>query len=87
MRSVGVRELKQRTSQVLRRVQDSGEEIEVAHHGRVIARFVPVERTPAQRRTAAAWSTLDQVAREIGAVGWRSSIVTTSQNRPPACTR
>jgi hypothetical protein len=33
----------------------------------VIARLVPVGRAPARRRTAAAWSTLDRVAREIGA--------------------
>ena len=67
MRSVGVRELKARTSQVLRELQTSGEEIEVTHHGRVVARLVPVGRVPTRRRTAAAWSTLDQVAREIGA--------------------
>ena len=66
MRSVGVRELKERTSQVLRDLQASGEEIEVTHHGRVVARLVPVTRVPTRRRTAAAWSTLDQVAREIG---------------------
>jgi len=67
MRSVGVRELKQRTSQVLRELQARGDEIEVTYHGRVIARLVPVGRPPARRRTAAVWSTLDQVAREIGA--------------------
>jgi prevent-host-death family protein len=67
MRSVGVRELKERTSQVLRELQASGEEIEVTHHGRVVARLVPVGRVPTRRRTAAAWSTLDQVSREIGA--------------------
>jgi antitoxin (DNA-binding transcriptional repressor) of toxin-antitoxin stability system len=33
MRSVGVRELKQRTSQVLRDLRDRGEEIAVTHHG------------------------------------------------------
>jgi prevent-host-death family protein len=67
MRSVGVRELKQRTSQVLRELQARGDEIEITYHGRVIARLVPVGRPPARRRTAAVWSTLDQVAREIGA--------------------
>ncbi len=67
MRAVGIRELKQRTSQVLRELQDSGEEIEVTHHGRVVARLVPVRRTPPRPRAAAAWSTLDRVAREIGA--------------------
>jgi prevent-host-death family protein len=67
MRAVGVRELKQRTSQVLRELQKSGEEVEVTHHGRVVARLVPVRRAPAPRRVAAAWTTLDRVAREIGA--------------------
>lgn len=67
MRTVGVRELKQRTSQVLRELQTSGQEIEVTHHGRVVARLVPVRRVPARARTAAAWSTLERVAREIGA--------------------
>jgi prevent-host-death family protein len=67
VRSVGVRELKQQASQVLRALQASGEEVEITHHGRVIARLVPVGPPPARRRTAAVWSTLDQVAREIGA--------------------
>ena len=67
MRAVGVRELKQRTSQVLRELQARGEEIEVTHHGRVIARLVPVRPASARPRAASAWSTLDRVAREIGA--------------------
>ena len=67
MRTVGVRELKERTSQVLRDLRESGQEIEVTHHGRVVARPVPVRQVPTRRRTAAAWSTLDRVAREIGA--------------------
>jgi len=67
MRAVGVRELKQRTSEVLRELRARGEEIDVTHHGRVIARLVPVRRTPVRRRTTAVWSTMDQLAREIGA--------------------
>jgi prevent-host-death family protein len=67
MRSVGVRELKQRASQVLRELRTKGEEIEVTHHGRVVARLVPVDRARPRRRAAAAWATLDQVAREIAA--------------------
>ena len=68
MRAIGVRELKERASQVLRRVRERGEEIEVTHHGRVVARLIPVPQERRRRRTsAAAWSTLDRVAREIGA--------------------
>jgi len=66
MTTIGVRELKERTSQVLRRVRERGEEIEVTHHGRVVARLVPVARPRPRRSASAAWSTLDRVAREIG---------------------
>jgi prevent-host-death family protein len=67
MRAIGVRELKQHTSQVLRLVRQRGEEIDVTHHGQVIARLIPVRRERPQPRTSAAvWSTIDQVAREIG---------------------
>lgn len=64
MRAVGVRELKQRTSQVLRELQDSDEEIEVTHRGRVVARLLPVRRVTPQARPSRAWATLDQIARE-----------------------
>jgi prevent-host-death family protein len=66
MRTVGVRELKQRASQVLRQLQHGGEEVEVTHRGRVVARLVPVRRARARSRTTRAWATLDRVAREIG---------------------
>ena len=69
MRAVGVRELKQRTSQVLRELQASGQEIDVTHHGRVIARLVPIRHTPGRPGGRGAWSTLERVAREIG-VRW-----------------
>ena len=68
MRAIGVRDLKEHASQVLRRVRQRGEEIEVTHHGRVVARLIPVSRErPRPRASATAWSTLDRVAREIGA--------------------
>jgi prevent-host-death family protein len=68
MRAIGIRELKEHATQVLRRVRERGEEIEVTHHGRVVARLIPVSRErPRPRAAAAAWSTLDRVAREIGA--------------------
>ena len=67
MASVGVRELKQRASAVLRRVRDRGEEVDVTLHGRVIARLVPVRPPPrAGARRRAAWTDLDRLAREIG---------------------
>ena len=68
MQRVGVRELKQRASQVLRRVRERGEEVEVTFRGQVIARLVPVARvTPSTRGMHAVWSEIDRVAHEIGA--------------------
>jgi prevent-host-death family protein len=68
MRSVGVRELKNRASDVLRRVRDRGEEIEVTYRGRAIARLVPVRPRRATRAPASrVWSDLDRLADEIGA--------------------
>jgi prevent-host-death family protein len=66
MDSVGIRELKARTSEVLRRVRERGEEIEVTHRGRVIARLVPVKGAR-QKRLSSVWTDLDRLAAEIGA--------------------
>ena len=68
MLAVGVRELRSRASEILRRVRERGEEIEITHHGRVVARLVPVSPERARLgKAAAAWSSLNRVAREIGA--------------------
>jgi prevent-host-death family protein len=68
MRSIGVRELKDQTSRVLRRVRDLGEEIQVTYRGRVIARLIPAPgRSRGGGGSAAVWSDLDRLAAEIGA--------------------
>ncbi len=48
MKSVGIRELKQNTSQVISRVQ-SGEQVQITVHGRPAAIMVPI--VPVRRRT------------------------------------
>src|SRR5258707_32832 len=50
--SVGVRDLKQKTSQVLRRVREKKERIQITHRGVVVALLVPVpsRRSPAQEK-------------------------------------
>jgi prevent-host-death family protein len=42
MLRVGIRELKEQTSQILRRVREEGDTVEVTYRGRLIARVVPV---------------------------------------------
>jgi prevent-host-death family protein len=66
---VGIRELKQQTSEILRRVREEGETIDVTYRGRVIARLVPVEQpnAPDSRDFAAVWADMDRLAAEIGA--------------------
>ena len=68
MRQVGIRELKQRTSDILRRVRQGRESVDITYRGRVVARLVPVEEAPRKRAEAAAvWAEMDQLAAEIGA--------------------
>jgi len=74
MPSVGVRELKQRTSEILRQVREEGVEFEVTHRGRVIARLIPVTPSrPTEAEFADIWTDLDRLAAEIGA-RWPASM-------------
>ena len=64
MVTVGVRELKQQTSELIRRVREHGDEILVTHHGKVVARILPVTSAPEDTRRL--WEDLDRLAVEIG---------------------
>ena len=68
MATVGVRELKEQTSKILRRVREEGEIIEITYHGQPIARLVPITPSPpAEEELAAYWADLEQLAAEIEA--------------------
>jgi prevent-host-death family protein len=65
MRSVGIRELKQDASRIVREVADRGEEVSVTVRGKVVALLVPA--APKRSRTSrSTWADLDRVAREVG---------------------
>ena len=66
MITVGIRELKQRTSDLIRQVRQKGVEIQITYRGDVVAVILPVKR-PAQEDTQAVWASLDRLAAEIGA--------------------
>ena len=72
MITVGIRELKQRTSDLLRQVRQDGADIQVTYRGEVIAVIVPVLR-PDQANPNNAWADLDTLAAEIGA-HWEEGI-------------
>jgi prevent-host-death family protein len=64
MVTVGIRELKQQASELIRRVRESGDEIRVTYHGKVVAHILPV--APSLEETGRAWDELDRLAKEIG---------------------
>ena len=66
MLSVGIRELKQQTSELVRKVREEGAEIQVTYRGEVVALLVPVVRQSDPHETEA-WAALDHLAAEIGA--------------------
>lgn len=67
MRRIGVRELKERTSEILKRVQEKGEPVDVTYRGQVVARLVPVAPgRPNAKAIGAVWSDLDELAQQIG---------------------
>jgi prevent-host-death family protein len=72
MLTVGIRQLKQQTSELIRLVRETGSEIQITYHGRVVALLVPVNRkeTPNAER---AWAQLDSLAAEIGAT-WNMGV-------------
>ena len=73
MASVGVRELKQNASAVLRRVK-AGESIEVTEHGQPVARIVPI----------GALSRLDQLIVEGKATPADGSLTEWLKDHPPS---
>ena len=75
MKTLGVRELKERISEILRLVEEEGETVEVTKRGEVIAHLVPVHK-PQQsvvQADDAVWTDLERLAAEISA-NWPSDV-------------
>ena len=66
MLTVGIRELKQQTSELVRMVREQGVEIQVSYHGKVVALLIPVQPMPVQEGKDN-WVEIDHLAAEIGA--------------------
>jgi prevent-host-death family protein len=78
MITVGVRELKQQASELIRLVRESGSRVQVTYHGKVVAMLVPVPPVPdADTDESQVWDPLNALAAEIGAL-WPDG-VTASQ--------
>lgn len=67
-RSVGVRELRQHTTEIVRQVRVRRVPVQITYRGKVIAQLMPArEPLSTPKETAAVWTDLDQLAVEIGA--------------------
>jgi prevent-host-death family protein len=66
MITVGIRELKQQASELVRRVRESGNPVQITYHGKVVALLVPAEAVPDPTEEAQAWTALDELAAQIG---------------------
>jgi len=67
MVTVGVRELKQKASQLIRILRETGEEVRVTHHGKVVAYLIPARNPERKEDDVRSWANLDTLAVEIGA--------------------
>ncbi len=72
MYTVGIRELKQHASELIRMVRENGSEIQVTYRGKVVALLVPVERVAGQEEDAA-WVEIDNLAAQIGS-RWQAGV-------------
>ena len=67
MEVIGIRELKDHATQILRKVREEGAVYQVTYHGKVIARIVPNDLSPISGSDLlASWADLDALAEEIG---------------------
>jgi len=71
MPSIGVRELKARASEILRRVRDRRARYLVTHHGRPIAALIPLEEVVEGEPDESAWQELARLGEQVGR-RWKS---------------
>jgi prevent-host-death family protein len=63
---IGVRELKEHASEIVRRVREHRDMYEITYRGRVVARLVPITEPANAQSPETFWAELDRVAAEIG---------------------
>jgi prevent-host-death family protein len=68
MAEVGVRELKNRASEIIRAVREEGVEYVITYRGQPVARLVPITH---EEDDTQAWQELERLSQEIS-VRWRS---------------
>lgn len=67
MTSVGVRELKANASELIRRVREEGEIIEISYYGKIVARLIPAKKVELNLdELSDLWAEMDRLAKEVG---------------------
>jgi prevent-host-death family protein len=67
MITVGIRELKQQASQLVRLVRENGSQVQITYRGKVVALLIPIESVSRPDEEAQSWAAIDHLATEIGA--------------------
>jgi len=67
MITVGIRELRRRTSDLIRIVREDGRQVEITLRGKPVAMIIPIDNHKDPKEAAAAWTKLDALAAEISA--------------------
>ena len=68
MGEIGIRELKQRASEMLRQVREEHESFSVTYRGKVVAKLVPAMDPSADQEVASAiWPWMDDLSRAVSA--------------------
>ena len=73
MVTVGIRELKQQASELIRMVRETGSQVQVTHRGRIVALVIPVTPVLEKKKKERAWARLDELAAEVG-VRWPEDV-------------
>ena len=73
MTTVGIRQLKQQASQLVRMVREQGGEVQITYRGKVVALLIPARRAEPGEGAGRAWMELDLLAAEIGE-GWPAGL-------------
>lgn len=75
VRRVGLREFKERMSEIVRRVEEDGEAVDITRRGAVVARIIPVQEKPPFDREAfeRRWAEHRELAKRISD-GWPKGV-------------
>jgi prevent-host-death family protein len=67
IQKIGIRELKEQTSEIVRRVREEGDSFEVTYRGRAVALMVPITEHKSGQTAEEFWRSWKELGEEISA--------------------